>query len=427
MADQPNVVILGGGFAGLGAAHKLKDAPVKITIIDQHDYHTFQPLLYQLATDEMGTTEVGFPMREVMHRQDNAVFHQARLTGIDLANKQVQVVGMDPIAYDYLVVGLGAVVNFYGTKGAQENAFPLYTLRDALRLKDHILRTLEATDKQPALIEDGSLVFCVVGGGPTGVETSGALAELMHAVAEKDYPNLPIREKTQIILFEAGPHLLAPFKPKLQEYTKKALEKLGVVVRLGEGVTEIAPTSITLRSGEVVKTHTLVWGAGIQANPLAKILGVEQVKGGRIPVNLDLSLKDHPEVFVVGDIAMITDAKTNEQLPQLGSVAQQAGRHAGENITHLIKNEPTEPFTYLDKGTMATIGRGAAVVQMPGHGTMTGHAAWLAWLGVHAALLSGGEAKSTTIVDWGWNIVTKKRGKRIVATDEDIEAAATEG
>ena len=421
MANEPHVVILGCGFAGQGAALKMKDAPVKITILDQNDYHTFQPLLYQLATDEMGPTQVGFPIRELMHRQDNAVFHQAKVTGIDLANKMVQVAGMEPVAYDYLIVGLGAVVNFFGTQGAQEHAFPLYTLRDAVRLKDHILKTLEATDKNPKLIDDGALTFCVVGGGPTGVETAGALAELMHAVAEIDYPNLPIKDKVQIILFEAGPHLLGPFKTKLQNYAKKALEKLGVTVRLGEGVVEVTPTTITLKSGEVIKTRTLVWGAGIQANPLAKALGVEQVKGGRIPVSLDLSLKDHPDVFVVGDIALITDAKTNQQLPQLGSVAQQAGRHVGENIQRLVKDEATKPFEYLDKGTMATVGRGAAVVELP-HGTMTGHAAWLAWLGVHAALLSGGEEKSTTIVDWGWNVVTKKRGKRIVLTDEEIEA-----
>jgi len=194
-------------------------------------------------------------------------------------------------------------------------------------------------------------------------------------------------------------------------------------VRLGEGVSEIGPTSITLKSGEVVKTHTLVWGAGIQAHPLASSLGVEQVRGGRIPVELDLSLNGRPEVFVVGDIALITDAKTNQPLPQLGSVAQQAGRHVGENIERLVKDEPAEPFEYLDKGTMAAIGRGAAIVQMPGHGSMTGHAAWLAWLGVHLALLAGGEEKSSTIVDWGWNILTQKRGKRIMLTDEDLETA----
>jgi NADH dehydrogenase len=420
--DTPRVVILGCGFAGLGAAQKLKDAPVAITLLDQNDYHTFQPLLYQLATDELGTSEVGFPVREIMHRQNNAVFHQVKVTGIDVANRQILVDKMDAIAYDYLVVGLGATVNFYGTKGAEEHAFPMYTLRDALHLKNHILKTLEATDRNPALIDDGALTFCIVGGGPTGVEVAGAMAELLHAVAEKDYPNLPIKKKAQIILFEAGPHLLGAFKQRLQDYSKKKLTEMGVAVRLGEGVTEITANSITLKSGEVIKTHTLVWGAGIQANPIAKSLGVEPVKGGRIAVNPDLSLEGHPEIFVVGDIAMITDSKSNQQLPQLGSVAQQAGRHAGENIAHLVKGEAAKPFEYFDKGFMATIGRGAAVVEMPVRGTMTGHAAWLAWLGVHVMLLSGGEEKTSTMVDWGWNLITKKRGKRIVVSDEDIEA-----
>ncbi len=420
--QEPHVVILGGGFAGLGVMEKLKNAPVKITLIDQNNYHTFQPLLYQLATNELDANQVGFPIREMMHRQDNALFHQAKVMSVDLDNKVVHLDRMEPIPYDYLVVSMGAVVNFFGTKGAQEYAFPLYTMRDALLLKTHINRLLEAVDKNPALIDEGALNFCIVGGGPTGVETAGALSELLHAVAFKDYPNLPINEKAQIILFEAGPKLLKPFKPKLQKYAKKALEKLDVTVRLEEGVSEIDPTHITLSSGELVKTHTLVWAAGIQAHPLANSLGVEQVRGGRIPVEPDLSLNSRSEVFVVGDIALITDTKTNELLPQLGSVAQQAGHHVGENIERLVNGKQTEPFEYTDKGTMAAIGRGAAIVQMPGNGTMTGHAAWLAWLGVHLALLAGGEEKSSTIVDWGWNILTKKRGKRITLTDEDLEA-----
>ncbi len=420
--SQPHVVVLGSGFAGLGTVQKLKDAPVKITIIDKNNYHTFQPLLYQLATNELDQHEVAFPIREMMHRQDNVLFHQATITHVDLEAKQVHLEDMDPIAYDYLVIGLGAVVNYFGTKGAEDHAYPLYTLHDALRLKTHILKTLEATDRNPALIDEGSLRFCVVGGGPTGVETAGAISEFLHAVGEVDYPNLPIHDKAEVILYEMGPTLLKPFKPKLQNYTKKALEKLEVTVKLGEGVAEIGPKSITLRSGEVVPTHTLVWGAGVQANPMAKVLGIEQTRGGRIPVELDLTLKEHPNVFVVGDIAMITDAKTNNQLPQLGSVAQQAGRHAGENIARLVEGKQMEPFKYMDKGTMAAIGRGAAVVQLPGHGTMTGHAAWLAWLGVHLTLLAGGEEKSTTMVDWGWNILTQKRGKRVMVTDEDFEA-----
>ena len=426
MTAEPHIIVLGAGFAGAGAVRKLKDAPVRITIIDQNDYHTFQPLLYQLATNELDTTQVGFPVRETMHRQDNAVFHQAKVTGVDLAGKQVHLDGMEPMTYDYLVVGLGAVVNTFGVPGADDHAFPLYTIRDALRLKYQLLQTLEAVDKDPSLVDDGALTFCVVGGGPTGVETAGALAEFLHFVAEEDYPNLPIKEKAQVILLEASPHLLGPFKPKLQKYARKTLEKLGVSVRTGQIVAEIAPTHVTLKSGEVIKTHTLIWGAGIQVNPLAHSLGVEQGKGGRIPVEDDLRLKDHPEVFVVGDIAIITDTKKDRQLPQLGSVAQQAGHHAGENIARLVQGKPAEPFEYRDKGTMATIGRGAAVVEMPEHGTMTGHAAWLAWMAVHAALLSGGEEKTTTIVDWGWNVATKKRGKRIMVTDEDVLSGDTE-
>jgi NADH:ubiquinone reductase (H+-translocating) len=366
-------------------------------------------------------------VRDILHQQDDVIFHQTEVTGVDLANRQVTVAGMEPVSYDYLVVSLGSVVNFYATPGAGENAFPLYTLKDALRLKQHILETLEAADKDPQLVDAGALTYTVVGGGPTGVETAGALAELLHAVATKDYPNLPIKERAQVILFEMGPHLLGPFKPNLQEYARKTLEKLGVTVRTGEGVTEITPTSITLKSGEIVKTHTLIWGAGVQANPLAKSLGLTQGRGGRIPVNLDLSVPGYPQVFLVGDIATITDAKTKQPLPQLGSVAQQAGRHAGQNIAHLINGEQSIPFEYLDKGTMATIGRGAAVVELPGHGTMTGHAAWLAWLGIHLALLSGGEQRTTTVVDWGWNLLTRKRGKRIILSDEDLAMNGTEG
>jgi NADH dehydrogenase len=424
MADPPHVVILGVGFAGLGAARRLKDAPVRITLIDQHDYHTFQPLLYQVATHELDASEVGFPIRELLHRQDNTDFHQARVTGLDLPARQVQLDGMAPLGYDYLVLGLGAVANFFGTPGAAEHGFPMYTMADALRLKHHILRLLESVDREPARVEDGALTFAVVGGGPTGVEVSGALTEFLHAVAEKDYPNLPIRDRAQVLLFEAGATLLAPFDKKLQTYAKRALEERGVTVRLGEGVSAIEPTRIILRSGEVVKAHTLVWGAGIQAHPLAASLGVAQARGGRVPVGPDLALPDHPEVFVVGDMAVITDGKTGQPLAQLGSVAQQAGRAAAENIRRHLEGQPPEPFEYLDKGTMATIGRGAAVVQLPRHGTMTGHAAWLAWMGVHLALLSGGEEKTATLVDWGWTLTTHKRGKRIVVSDEDLAAHA---
>lgn len=410
--NEPHVVILGAGFAGIGAMKKLKDAPVRVTMLDRNDYHTFQPLLYQLATGELARSEVAFPVREMLHEHPTWQFHQANVTGVDLAQKQVVVEGMEPIAYDYLVVALGAVVNFFNVGGAAEHAFPLYTMHDALRLKTHILQLFETVDKDPTLIEDGALTFCVVGGGPTGVETAGAIAEMLHAELEEDFPNLPVK-RAEVHLYEASPHLLGPFKENLQAYAKKELKEMGVQVHLGEGVVEIEPTRIHLKSGAVVKTHTLVWGAGLTGNPLGAEMETE-LQRGRVPVNLDLSLPGHPEVFVVGDIALITDAKTSKQLPQLGSVAQQAGNQVGENIAHLAKGEATEHFKYLDKGTMATVGHGAAVVQLPDGKTMKGHAAWMAWLGVHLVLLSGGEQRSATIVDWGWNVVTKKRSKRVL-------------
>jgi NADH dehydrogenase len=302
-------------------------------------------------------------------------------------------------------------VNFFGTRGAAENAYPMYTMHDAVRLKDHVLKVFEEAEHQPTLIEDGVLTFCVVGGGATGVETAGALAELVSNELKQDYPDLPV-DKAEVHLYEMGPHLLGPFKPNLQEYAKKALEERDVQVHLGEGVSEVEPTRIRLRSGDAVKAHTLIWAAGLTASPIADLMGVELTKG-RVPVQADLSLKEHPEVFVVGDIASIQDEKIPGPLPQLGSVALQSGEHAGENIARLVKGERTEAFHYKDKGTMATVGRGAAVVEFRSGRTLTGHAAWMAWLGIHLMLLSGGEQKSLTFLDWGWNLVANNRGKRI--------------
>ncbi len=405
-------MILGAGFGGVGAVKELTKARVRVTLIDRNNYHTFQPLLYQVATDVLASSEVGFPVREILHGHPEWAFHKVAVTGVDLARKQVAVEGMAPIGYDYLVIALGAVVNFFGTKGAAEHARPLYTMRDAVRLKAHILGKFEEADRNPALIEDGVLTFCVVGGGATGVEVAGALSELVRMEMRDDYPNVAV-ERTEVHLYEMGPRLLGAFTPKLQAYAQRALEKRGVHVHTGEGVVEIEPTRVHLRSGGVIKAHTLVWGAGLQANPLVASLGLELVKG-RVPVNPDLRLAGHPEVFVVGDVSIFTDGRTNRPLPQLGSVAKQAGTRAGRNIARLVRGEPTQPFTYRDKGTMGAIGRGAAVVEMPFGLTVTGYLAWWMWLGVHLVLLSGGEAKLLTFLDWLWSMRLRQRGKRIV-------------
>ncbi len=420
LAKMPHVVILGAGFGGVGAALKLRDAPVRISIVDKHDYHTFQPLLYQVATQELEPTAVGYPIRELLHRHENVVFHKCEVRSIELATKQVVVEGMAPLVYDYLVLALGSIVNFHGTPGAVEHALPLYTMNDAIRLHDHILKTMERVDKNPALVEDGALNFCIIGGGPTGTELAGAVAELLHTELKADYPNLPIDE-ARVIIYEHSPHLLAPFKPKLRDYAQRALEERGVEVQTSTGVAEVGPSEITLASGEKVKTHTLVWAAGMQSNPIAASLGVELAPGGRVPVGPDLQLKNHPGVFAIGDIASVTDANTEKPLPGLAAVALQEGRYVGEAITRLVASDPVKPFEYHDKGTMAQVGRGAAVVELPTGGTLTGRVAWLAWLGIHLSLLSSAEEKTSVFVDWGWNLLTHKRGKRIILSDEDHE------
>jgi NADH:quinone reductase (non-electrogenic) len=416
---RPRVVVLGGGFAGLGAARKLKDAPVDVVLIDRHNYHTFQPLLYQVATDLLDNDAVGHPLRDLFHDQPNALVHNVAVTGIDLDRREVQLEGMAPIAYDYLVLGLGAEVNFFGAEGAPEHAFPMYTLPHAVRLKEHILERWEAADRDPALVEDGALNIVVVGGGPTGVESVGALAELYRSNFAKDYPNLP-QDEAHLTLVEAGQMVFAMFKQDIRSYTERVLEKLGVEVLTGEIVSVVEPTRVTLKSGRVLKAHTLVWGAGLQANPTVQQLGVELARGNRVRVDPDLRIPGRPEVFAVGDIAWIGDGKADEALPQLGSVALQAGEWAGHNIARLVAGKETTPFEYKDKGTMATIGRGAAVVQFRRGRTMKGKAAFLAWGAVHLALLSTGEDRAKAVVDWTWAGMTHERPNRISVKAESI-------
>jgi NADH:ubiquinone reductase (H+-translocating) len=406
------VLILGGGFAGIGAARALKKADAEVVVIDKHDYHTFQPLLYQVATDLLERSAVGHPLRDLFHDQPNVRVHLDETTGLDLEKREAQFAEMKPISYDYLVLALGAEVNFFGAEGAPEHAFPMYTLADAIRLKEHILRKWEAADKDSELAEDGALHVVVVGGGPTGVESAGALSELYRSNFSQDYPDLHA-EHAQITLVEAAPELFGMFHQKLRDYTKEALEKRGVDVVLGEIVDSVEPTRVKLKSGKVLEAHTLIWGAGLQANPIVQSLGLDLEKGNRIGVEPDLSIPEHPEAFAVGDIAWITDSKTDEILPQLGSVALQAGDHAGENIARRIAGKETKPFRYHDKGTMATIGRGAAVVQLPRGRTLTGEPAFLAWGAVHLALLSTGEDRAKSVIDWTWAGFTHERAARI--------------
>jgi NADH dehydrogenase len=418
--ETKRVLVLGGGFAGVGAARELAGADADVVLVDRHDYHTFQPLLYQLATGLLETSAVGHSLRDLLHGQDNATLHKDTVTGIDLAAREVRFAVLEPLTYDYLVLGLGAEVNFFGTDGAEEHAFPMYTLADAVRLKEHLLRRWEAADRTPGLADDGALSVVVVGGGPTGVETAGALAELYRGVLAKDY-RVVEPQQARVVLVEAGRELFPMFKPKLREYTLKALEERTVEVMTGVRVQSVSPTRVKLETGEELKAHTLVWGAGLQGNGLVRSLGLELERGNRIGVGPGLSLPDHPEVYAIGDIAAITDAKTGQVLPQLGSVALQSGEHAGASIVRRIAGKETEPFRYRDKGTMATIGRGAAVVQMLGGRTMTGKKAQLAWGTVHLALLPTNEDRAKAIVDWAGAAFTHQRVGRITVHAEDEE------
>ena len=410
MGDTPRVLVLGGGFAGIGAAQKLRKSDAEVVVVDKHDYHTFQPLLYQVATGLLEQPAVGHPIRDLFHKQDNVRVHQDEVTAIDQESRRVEFAELDPLAYDYLVLGLGAEVNFFGVAGAAEHAFPLYTLPDAVRLKDHVLERWEAADRDRTLAEAGALNVVVVGGGPTGVETAGAIAELYSGLLRKDFPDLP---PGRVVLVEGSPEIFSMFRPELREYAEKALVDRGVEVLTGDVVKSVEAEQVTLASGAVLPAHTLVWGAGLQGNAVVRSLGVELERGNRLKAGPDLRLESHPEVFAIGDIAAITDAKTEQVLPQLGSVALQSGEHAGETIARLVAGKEAEPFKYHDKGTMATIGRGAAVVQMLRGRTMTGKKAQVAWGTVHLALLPTNEDRAKAVVDWAGATLTHQRSGRI--------------
>ena len=415
MSKYPHVVIVGAGFGGLGVAEQLAHVPVDVTLIDRHNYHTFHPLLYQVATSLLNAEDVGAPVRSMFRHQENVNFRLGTVTGIDVRGRKIQVDDGDQLTFDYLVLAGGATVNYFGTPGAAEHAFPLYTLMNAVKLRNHVMQRFEAADREPAVIDDGALTFVIVGAGPTGVETAGALSDLFYNLLPNDYHALAT-EKSRIIIVEMGQEVLAAFKENLREYAQGELKERGVELRLGEAVAEVGPTSVKLKSGEEIKAHTLVWAAGVQASPLARMLGMPQGRGGRVKLNPDLSVPDHPEVFVVGDMGEVTSE--GQVLPQLGSVAMQSGEHVGRQIARRIAGEEPQPFKYWDKGFMATIGRGSAVVEFPNKRTLHGPLAYFAWLGVHLALLSGMRNRIETLWNWGWSAITHDRAARIIIEGE---------
>ena len=411
MAVVPKVVVVGAGFGGIEVARHLADRPVDLTLVDRNNFHTFQPLLYQVATAGLNAADVAPVVRGIFHGQRNLRFRQASVTGVDWDARTVLLDGQPPLPFDHLVLAGGAVVTHFGIPGAAEHGFALYTLADAVRLRNHVVERFETAAARPASGGDGELTFVVVGGGPTGVETAGALAELFSMVFRKDYPELDV-SRARIVLVEAQDHLLGPFGARSRRHALDTLASRGVDVRLGTAVQSVTPDRVTLSDRDVLPCQTLVWAAGVRANPLADGLGLEQGRGGRILVGPDLRVPDREGVWAIGDVAAATDAK-GDLLPQLAPVAMQAGRHVARQIGRLAEGRPTEPFRYRDKGTMATIGRRAAVAELPGGIHLRGGLAWLAWLGLHLVFLVGKRNRASVLVNWAWNYFTWDRGPRL--------------
>jgi len=407
---RPRVVVIGAGFGGIAAAHELARDPVDITIVDRNNFHTFQPLLYQVATAGLNSADVAFPVRAIFRRQPNVTFRKASVQGVDWERATLAVDEGSDIGFDHLVVAAGATTNTFGVDGA-EHALPLYSLRDAVALRNHVLSRFELAASQPDAVVDGQLTFVVVGGGPTGVEVAGALIELFHQVLRKDFRSLDI-SRTVVVLVEMRDDLLGSFHPSSRRHARETLASRGVDVRTGAVVDRITPAALHLRSGVVIATETVVWAAGVKADSLASVLDVEVGAGGRIVVGSDLTIPGHTGAYAVGDIAEIPGR--NGALPQVAQVAMQTGRHAARQIRASLEGASLRPFRYRDKGTMATIGRRAAVTELPIGLRLRGTLAWLAWLGLHLLYLAGFRNRISVFLNWAWNYVTWDRGPRLI-------------
>jgi NADH dehydrogenase len=408
-----HVVIVGGGFAGVGCAQQLaRNHEVRVTLVDRHNYHQFQPLFYQVATSQLAPEDVGFSLGRIFRKAPNVEIKVAEVNAVDPRTRTVSTKEGQVYQGDFLVLAAGAQANFLNIPGAETNSFPLYSLVDAERLRSRLLALFEDCDRDPSLIEQGALNVVVVGGGATGTEVAGALADLIHSVDSTKYGHLI--NTTHIYLVEHGPTLLAPFSAKAHEYASKVLQRGGVILKLNTDVKEVHPGHVLLSDGSTLKSRCVIWGAGLKAATVANNLGLPQGRGGRIEVENDLSVKGFPGVYAIGDFANIA-GKDGNALPQLGSVAQQTGRWAGKNILADIAGTPRTPFHYHDKGIMAMIGRNAAVAEVGEHRhELEGVAAYSMWLGVHIALLSGLRVKVETFVDWVWNYCSGGSGSMLL-------------
>jgi len=423
-----HVIVVGGGFAGVGCVKRLaREDGVRVTLIDRHNYHQFQPLLYQVATSQLASSDISFSLRKLFRDHERVDVKLGEVAELDPATRTVTLADGDRFTGDAVVVAAGSQPNFFHTPGADEHALPLYSLDDATRLRSRILEVFEAADRDPALVDQGALTFVVVGGGPTGVELAGALADLIAETMTVEYHDLAV-SAAQIHLVDLGHTLLGPFSDSAHDYAAKVLGRKGVRLHLGVAVTEVGAGHVSLADGSTLRTRCVVWGGGIKAPPVAATSGLPRGRGGRIDVLPDLSIADAPGVYVVGDVANIPSPDGHTH-PQLGSVALQSGVWAAENILADAAGKPRKTFHYRDKGIMAMIGRGAAIAEVGAHRhELHGAIAFAAWLGVHASLMTGVRNRIDAFIDWGWDYFTKARGPQVldradaaqIDWDEDI-------
>ncbi|MBS1820203.1 MAG: NAD(P)/FAD-dependent oxidoreductase [Acidobacteria bacterium] len=425
MSAPPHVVILGGGFAGLDAARTLAHAPVRVTLIDRHNYHLFQPLLYQVATAALSPGDVASPIRWILRGQQNAQVLLADVRGIDTAGRQVLLDASAGeaervIAYDYLIVATGATHAYFGHPEWGTRAPGLKSLDDALEIRRQVLLAFEAAEReQDEAARRRLLTFVIVGGGPTGVELAGALAEIARQSLRQDFRTIH-PESARIVLIEGSPHVLGAFAPHLRDAAKASLQRLGVEVRTGSVVTTVDAEGVKI-GDERIAAQTVLWAAGVAASPVAKSLEVPLDKAGRVQALPTLQVPGHPEIFVAGDLCALQ--QNGAWLPGVAQVAKQGGAHAAKNIIRAINGQPLASFHYKDYGNMATIGRGSAVAEI-GRLKVSGVIAWLMWVLIHIFWLIGFRNRVAVMSEWAWFYFTLQRRVRLITGERLWPGAA---
>jgi NADH:quinone reductase (non-electrogenic) len=407
------VVIVGAGFGGLRAARALRRAPVEVVLLDRNNYHLFQPLLYQVATAGLEPEQIAKPVRAILRGQSNLDFRMVDVTGADLAARRLETSG-GPVAYDYLILALGGETNFFGLDSVARHGFGLKDVDEAVAIRNHVLTCFErAMLESDAERRRARLTFVVVGGGPTGVEMAGALSELIRLVLVKDYPRLNIKD-VRVLLLEATDRVLAAMPERLREAAGATLWRKHVEVRFGATVADFDGERVTLKSGEVIPARTVIWAAGARAAALTGGLGLPTGRQGRVIVGPTLQVPGRPEVYVVGDAAHFE--LNGEPLPMVAPVAMQMADIAARNVVHALRNEPPEPFRYSDPGTLATIGRNAAVAYIFGL-ELKGFPAWVTWLVVHLIQLIGFRNKLFVLLNWAWDYFFYERAVRLITRE----------